>query len=80
MLAALLAALEAAAPVFIPPLFKALADIFAAWLTKQVDTQTAIAQMHQAVTDAGVAMQSFETQLEQQHAAFEAQIAAAKQL
>ena len=74
--AIILAALEAAAPTVLPALFKALGQILAAWLDKKIDTETALAQMHQAVADAGVDMRNFDGQISQQHADFVAALAA----
>lgn len=76
MLAILLAALEAAAPTVLPPLFEALGKILTAWLTKSIDTATALQQMHDAVTQAGVDMATFESQLAQNHADFMVQMQA----
>jgi hypothetical protein len=60
----------------LPPLFRAIGEILTAWLNRQISTEAALAQMHDAVTAAGVDMSSFEGQLASQHADFEAQLKA----
>jgi hypothetical protein len=62
-------------PVVLPPLIKAISEVMAQWAQGKIDTNTAIARMHDAITESGQKMVDFETKLAQQHADFLEQIA-----
>lgn len=68
-------ALLALLPTVLPPLISAISKVLAEWAQGKIDTQTAITQMHDAITESGQKMADFEAQLAKQHADFAEQMA-----